>query len=454
MASGLAGFGRTPASPGPAGHQAVAGKGDIAEHWGRPHSRAHCLDLVQALPPANRLPNVHSSLFRRVTRYSVASSLDPSENRLTEVTAAVLEQVDGLAQAVAASLLGAGAEDALRRGLTEGEIARRDSLLRLVRGPAADRVDVRTQVTTSHGGFVDLEILLRPKVGSTEPGLLVWVEVKHGADLHGNQLDAYVRDIASRPVPDYVERVVVLLGPRGWAPDQDQVPPDVVMADWQGVGRLMSAAADAVSYPAEQHWLLTEYVRYLKEEGLTDPDALTAASALALMEFHAAGAAVAGICEHADALLQDDWGDRGAHQTVGRAKPAPAFGRGYWANRDTHRRGGTGSPTWRGAWFEWGLRDTSQMYYFDDARGSWAFMAGATLITRDNPTKLEDNHEWLAARLADGFHYFGLDDYYRLARLRYPDEVLAKTTLQDQGRELGRWAFDAFAALEKDPPPT
>lgn len=397
---------------------------------------------------------MHGSLFQRVTRYSVASSLDPSENRLTEVTAAVLEQVDGLAQVVVVDLLGAGNEDAQRRELGEAEAARRDGLLHLARELAAERVDVRTQVTTSQGGFVDLELLIRPKVGSTEPGLLVWVEVKHGADLHGYQLDAYVQDIVSRPVPECVERVVVLLGPRGWAPERGQVPPDVVVADWQGVGRLMNAAADSASRPAEQHWLLTEYVRYLKEEGLTDPDALTAASALALMESHAADAAVAGICEHADALLQDEWGDRGSHQTTRASTRPPAFGRDYWANRDTHRGGGTGSPTWRGAWFEWGLRDTSQMQYFDDARGSWAFMAGATLITKDNPRTLPDNHQWLARRLADEFHYFSLGNYYRLARVRYPDELLAKTTLEEQGRELGRWAFDAFAALEHDPPPT
>jgi len=396
---------------------------------------------------------VRSSLFRRVTRYSVASSLDPSENRLTEVTAAVLEQVDGLAQDVAANLLGAGVADAQRRGLSEEEVARRDGLLGIARGLAAERVDVSTQVTTSQGGFVDSELLLRPKVGSSKPGLLVWVEVKHGADLHGDQLDAYVRDIISRPVPERVERVVVLLGPRGWAPARSQVPPEVVMADWQGVGRLMNSAADAAAHRPKQHWLLTEYVRYLKEEGLTDPDALTAASALALMEFHAAGAAVAGICEHADAVLQDEWGDRKDHQTTRASTRPPAFGRDYWANWDTHRTGGTGSPTWRGGWFEWGLRDTSQMYYFDAARGSWAFMAGATLITKDNPRTLPDNHEWLARRLADEFHYFSLGPYYRLARVRYPDELLAKTTLEEQGRELGRWACDAFAALEDDPPP-
>lgn len=38
------------------------------------------------------------SLYRRVTRYRASLRLDPRENRLTEITAATLERVGGLAQ--------------------------------------------------------------------------------------------------------------------------------------------------------------------------------------------------------------------------------------------------------------------------------------------------------------------------------------------------------------------
>jgi hypothetical protein len=38
------------------------------------------------------------SLFSRVTRYPPSPSMDPRENRLTEITAAVLERVDELAE--------------------------------------------------------------------------------------------------------------------------------------------------------------------------------------------------------------------------------------------------------------------------------------------------------------------------------------------------------------------
>jgi hypothetical protein len=39
-------------------------------------------------------------LFRRVTRYRISPTQDPRENRPTEVTAAVLGRVDGLAHDV------------------------------------------------------------------------------------------------------------------------------------------------------------------------------------------------------------------------------------------------------------------------------------------------------------------------------------------------------------------
>ena len=52
------------------------------------------------------------SLFSRATRYTRSPSLDPHENRLTEVTAAVLERVEGLAQTIAEALLKAACEHA------------------------------------------------------------------------------------------------------------------------------------------------------------------------------------------------------------------------------------------------------------------------------------------------------------------------------------------------------
>lgn len=92
-----------------------------------------------------------------------------------------------------------------------------------------------------------------------------------------------------------------------------EVPPQVLIAHWQDVARAANAMRRTVTQP-EQLWLLDEYIRYLQEEMLSDPDALTTASALALMEYRAARAAAAGICEHADAVIQETWGDRYEHR--------------------------------------------------------------------------------------------------------------------------------------------
>jgi len=393
---------------------------------------------------------VRTSLFRRITRYPVALS-NPRENRLTEVTAAVLNEVDGLALPFVRQLLSASREDVERRGLGRSEATRRARLTAALDGLAVPRVEVNTQVATKQGRFVDLELLLRPAVGSGVGGLLVWVEVKHGADLTDDQLQAYLEDIRMRPVPEHVGRFIVLLAPRGWTPGAGIVSTGVLMVDWQGVGRAMKEA-NAVARPPAQRWLLSEYIRYLKEEALTDPDALTAASALALMDFNVAAASAAGICEHADDFAQMGWGAPADCQKTRHNRPVPAFGTSYWATYDAHRTGDEPSPNWRGAWFEWGMRQTASMDRIDAPRGSWAFVAGVTL-TKDNPTRVPDNAEWYGRLIAGGFKYFWLDPYYRLARVRYPDALLAATTLEEQGRSLGQWVAETFAQLAEEPPP-
>lgn len=397
---------------------------------------------------------MRGSLFRRVTRYPVAASLDPRENRLTEVTAAVLDEVNGFAHAFVRHVLDHEREAVERGGLAQEQAGDRARLHLLARELKVARVEVNTQVGTAQSGFVDLEVLLRPQVGSPQRGLLVWVEVKHGADLHGDQLKTYLQDIRLRPVADDVERVVVLLAPRGWEPKQeDAVPDSVVRAHWQSVGRVAKAALDPAQ-PAEQNWLLSQYIHYLKEESLSEPEALTAVSALALMEVNRASEAAWGVCEYADTHVQEHWGARGSHRHSTGRTPAPIYGPGYYANYEPHRQGSEAHPGWRGGWFEWGLRDTSRMQYLDETpRGAWAFMAGATFVSReDRPTEVAGNEGWLAGQVAEGFRPFWIDSY-RFARLRYPDELLNETALEPQGHELGRWIVKAFGELADNLPP-
>ena len=386
-------------------------------------------------------------MFRRVTRYRASANIDPRENRLTEVTAATLEHVDGLAVSFVRRLLALGERDADRRRLSESERSRRAQLRQLAVEVAPERVSVQTQVPTNQGRYVDLEVLLRPRPAADGRGLLVWVEVKHGADLHGDQVDVYRQDIDGRFPGDGVERVVVLLGPRGWRP-AERVPETVLRADWQALGRELPEYARGLGAP-EQRWLLNEYVRYLKEEGLSDPDALTLTSALALMHYEHAEAAATGICEHADAYVAEQWGERTDCTTY---RGEPAYGLDYRATYAACRRGETPHPRWDTYAFQWALHDGRSLQGTEERRGTYVFSAGAgTYYANDQATKRSGNDAWMARRHADGFQRAWLTDYL-LVRLRYPDELLVASSLEAQGRTLGAWVIEAFEALAGDPP--
>lgn len=398
------------------------------------------------------------SLFRRVTRYAVSPSLDPRENRLTEVTAAVLENVDRFVLDFAASLLDGACAEAKRRlevaadaerDERAAELARRCELRRALAAMESPRARVRTQVPTTSNHFVDLELHLRQPRSSPAAGdMLLWIEVKHGAGLHGDQLDVYSADIKSS---DATHKAVILLAPRRAMPLIDSVPSEVPAVEWQDVARKF-VNSDKRSWPNEQRWLLQQYSAYLKEEVLMDPDALTATYALALLEQDAAAAAAEGVCELADEYVQKHWGPRGSFQQT--RKGDPAYGIGYWANFSPHLAGGAAAESWRGGWFEWGLRATGGMEYLDEKRGSWTFTAGATLHAKANPAKVDTNQEWLSHRRGQGFAYYWHSGYYRLSRLRYPDELLNKTSLEDQGRLLGEWIVETLTMLADAPPPT
>ena len=54
--------------------------------------------------------------------------------------------------------------------------------------------------------------------------------------------------------------------------------------------------------------------------------------------------------------------------------------------------------------------------------------------------------------MADGFEYLS-DWYWRLIRYRYPEQLLAETTMEQQAKSLADWIIQAFQALADSPPP-
>jgi hypothetical protein len=84
-------------------------------------------------------------MFRRITRYPVTYASNPRENRLTEVTAAVIDQVGHLAGPVVEHLLASGIEDGELRHVPGAEAERRCSLRSVSRGLIVSRLEVNTQ---------------------------------------------------------------------------------------------------------------------------------------------------------------------------------------------------------------------------------------------------------------------------------------------------------------------
>lgn len=89
----------------------------------------------------------------------------------------------------------------------------------------------------------------------------------------------------------------------------------------------------------------------------------------------------------------------------------------------------------------------------DLLRGSVFFFAGVAFHARENPYKIEKNDAWFNARRSEGFVWGWIAGGYKLARMKYPDELLAQTSLEAQGVGLGRWVVDSFKKLAAKPPP-
>src|SRR4051812_30714691 len=113
------------------------------------------------------------SLFRRVTRHRIGTKQDPRENRLTEVTAAMLERVDGLGLEVLDAVLATAATSANDRifdakshdeaAMWQGALEELEDLLLALRALDEPRLRVDTQRTTASGKFVDLELRVTPR---------------------------------------------------------------------------------------------------------------------------------------------------------------------------------------------------------------------------------------------------------------------------------------------------
>ena len=387
-------------------------------------------------------PMAQSSFLRRVTKYPRRPGFNARENRLTEITAGVLEHVRGFAEHLVAAMLESAATDlgAVAKAAQGSDAARRaDDLERRCRIVRSNdwAPQIRTQVSTASGGYVDLEVRLRDML-RPELDQLLWIEVKHGAPLHGDQLAVYERDIPCGGI-------VLVVAPLQSMPDH--VPPHIPVIPWQRLADVVQARCLAETSGSSERFILTAYADYLVEENLMG-HALTPIHALAVEHGPDAEAVLASLCEAANAEVQRRWADCD-DQYVSLEKPK--YGPGWWAAYPLTRRAAvTPAPTtWRSSFMDWGFQFDDGR---EDARNQLAFVAGVSMDKSDVPAVVEQNVEWLSSLRAGGFHDSQRAGYHRVRAFVYPEQLLSETTLEGQARALADWVIERFELLISMPP--
>jgi hypothetical protein len=390
---------------------------------------------------------VTPSFFSRLSRYQPALFLDQHENRLTEITAALLEQSALFRDRLIRHLLeDTGDSGSFRAPMAADQLQELRDASASADGASAT---IATQVPTVGGRFVDLEIEITDHADPAS-GLLLWIEVKDGADVHGDQLHAYVEEIVGRAAGRSSR--VVLLVPSGWEPAiPSAIPPSVLVADWEGVAAL---AADLAEDDDHLGWLFGEYVEYLKEEGLSETEhrPLDEFSARALMEAESIEDTETALCERAASFLVRDWGPLRIDGGSGQELRSPERDN-FWFQFHPAPQDRIAAPTWKEAWFEFTFPATSELDRPELCRAESVFLAGATFHTRDEARGAASQEGWMARLAAEGFSFLRLNGYHRVARLSYPDELLGEKQLDAQARRLADWTLEAFKALAENPPP-
>ena len=199
-------------------------------------------------------------------------AVDPHEDRLTEVCAAVLvnDHCAGLAGHVALDWLTAALKDT-RITIKEplGDI--RDLL---ADDGAAWACTVRTQLelkTPEGRKRPDLELSFA-REGDRPENVTLWVEVKHGTKPHSRQLWAYLENL--RRLRGSHNSVLLLLAPRTKLPsfDPDEIPDEVPQLTWEVTASSIKSfdTAEPVG-----RFLRDQLFDYLREEKLVDPGPLT-----------------------------------------------------------------------------------------------------------------------------------------------------------------------------------
>jgi hypothetical protein len=382
---------------------------------------------------------VHRSLLGRIARYGISGVRDAREDRLTEIAAGVFaaEQCADVARHVALGWLEAAVE-------MVGESPAHQGLARM-RGLLGDETarwscSASTQIpfrTTEGWRRPDLE--LRSDSATRSEVVVLWIEVKHGTSPHTRQLEAYAAEQGRRSVDN---AAVLLVAPRAdytWF-DATEIPPEVPRLTWEQTAERLSsyAPADPVG-----RFLVGDLLAYLDEEGLMDPDRLSANHVTALVEHRTAFAALLRICEIAARVVDERWNDLVDASTWPATRPHE-----YWWTYQPGPRSGA-SPSDSGLDWNWQLLPDSA-YLFKDGRSGVPCLLTGVAGKQGSTVDLGTSAR---GRLREaGFQVLGPGEtnsrnWDYIVRRAYPDDqsdVLAGADLTSQGTALGGWIEQGF----------
>lgn len=393
---------------------------------------------------------VGSSLFSRVTRYVPADAGDPGENRITEVLAAVLERVPGLARRLAEMWLDPDQDQAPseeRAAPATEEAWRRVGAL-----PPDVLPRVRTQVSVPNG-YVDLELRFPTVSGTAVDEILLWVEIKHGIEPHDDQLQRYLDEL------DRFNRgAVILLDHRRRLPHKTQVPTQVPQRSWERTGHEIERFAGQKierfeGSDAIQRWLCGQLLTYLREENLMDPKALGPEHLTALAYADQAERGLAWICERAAGRISVLFREQ---EPRGGGNRKAVYGEGYWASWYP-TPSVAASDRWGSAWLEWhiardgGIRTGAPLAH-EVLNGSGAIQIRAGLSVERQAGFDAELQRLLEQGIDIGgevaiFHRWRGDNE-RLMRVARPQDVLVGNDLTAQAEFLARWVTATLTAVE------
>ncbi|MGK2877849.1 MAG: hypothetical protein ACSLFF_04660 [Solirubrobacterales bacterium] len=359
-----------------------------------------------------------ASLFSRVTRYTPSDRHDPRENRLTEITAAVLERVPGL-------------EFQFARALLENELPW------WIDSDARARVATQVYVSNETGhGFVDLVLSF---YSSADEHLLEFdllVEVKHGSPESGAQLDFYSDAMSRRALKP--SSLVVLAG-RDFGDRAELSDGTAVrVVQWHRLAEALRKF-DRSNRTAENAWFLREYLSYLNEEGLMSAKPIDVEALMFAALYPQSNESIEEL--HRVAIGRaTEWGPLA--QNLG-GYAATSYGPGKW---HLFSPGGSGTSPWgEDVWFEFNFRADTGL---NPDRTSLAFFSGATFGRK----AAIPSDEWFIQMAAEGIERFEDDGLLRAMSVKYPADLLGFESIDTQGLAVGDWVLATFETLHANPP--